>query len=86
MKKFADTDRIKILDLQKPDSYTDRGRYVVVINGDRKLSGNTEVEALTKSLAMTSEYLEEYKAKYFEILKLCGPLVNYIRPDELDEE
>lgn len=86
MKIFADTSKIQILDMEKPNSYTDRGRYVVVINGQKQLSGNTEVEALKKNLAMQTEFLEEYRAKYYEILKALGPVVDIIRPRDNEEE
>ena len=86
MKIFADTSKIQILDMEKSDSYTDRGRYVVVINGQKQLSGNTEVEALKKNLAMQTEFLEEYRAKYYEIIKALGPVVNIIRPPDNEEE
>lgn len=86
MKIFADTSKIQILDMEKPNSYTDRGRYVVVINGQKQLSGNTEVEALKKNLAMQTEYLEEYKAKYYEIIKALGPVLDVVRPPDNEEE
>ena len=82
MKKFADTSKIKILDLGKANSYTQRGRYVVTINGEQKLSGDTEAEALLKTLAMVADYHDEYKMKYFELVKLCGPLVKHLSPDD----
>ena len=84
MKQFAA--KITILDLQKPDSYTDRGRYVVCIDGQRQLSGNTEIEALQKTLAMVFQYKEEYQGKYHELCKLCNPIVKHICPNEENEE
>ena len=86
MKIFADTSKIQILDMEKSDSYTDRGRYTVVINGQKQLSGNTEVEALKKNLAMQTEFLEEYRAKYYEIIKALGPVLDVVRPRDNEEE
>jgi len=77
---------ITILDLEKPNSYTDRGRYVVCINGQRQLSANSEIDALKKTLAMVFQYKEEYQKKYYELCKLCSPIANFIKPDEEETE
>lgn len=55
---------VKIKDHGKADSYTDRGRYSVVINGQMHLSGNTEVEALSKALAWVNDQYREYRQKH----------------------
>lgn len=73
---------IKILDLQKYDSYTQRGRFVVSINGQRQLSGGSEQEALEKTLKMIFGYMEDYKAQLSELTEKLQPVLNHFIPEE----
>lgn len=83
MKQFSA--EITVLDLKRADSYTDRGRYVVCIDGQRWLSGNSEIDALKRTLARFYQYKTEYQNKYYELCKLCHPISKHFNPEN-DED
>lgn len=76
---------LKILDLGKPNSYTETGRYVVVINNERQFSGNTEQEALEATAIILFKYMKIYKNDLRTLTDKLQPVVDYLKPDEGDD-
>lgn len=62
---------------QKINSYTDSKKYIVVINGQKYLSGDTIEDALMISLKFMHRYEQMYKADLEKIKKSINPIISY---------